>query len=193
MILKPFLKKFITNFYLIDTEDLEAHKGEWAACEADREGVLETVVYYKTLKAALNAGKKFTQPVYLHILPVGAGIYLPVTLSYKKKSITLLVVPASGSAKCVFEKEVADYLGINLKKAMKVKTSGVANLWGAEAFATKVMMEIGESGHKQQEEVNFIKGKDTPSLLGQDGFFSDYEVVFNPEYVIKYRPLGNRR
>ena len=63
----------------------------------------------------LKFGKTKKQAFYQACF-FGYNGFIPVTLFYKNKSITISAIPDSGAHRSMFGSEIAEYLGINLKK-----------------------------------------------------------------------------
>lgn len=122
-------------------------------------------------------------------------INLPVKSDFLGKSIFKPIIPIkiyrsnaflqyaalldSGADFCIFDAEIGQYLGLNIKSGTEIQFGGVQNLGGAKAYVHKVGIEIG--GHRFDADVafSFDIAKHGYGILGQKGFFDVFQVQFD--------------
>ena len=180
--------KYIYEYFMFDSEDIVKHKNKWLVFEESQQEVVAKIDYYSRLNQVDFT--KYKKPILAKMDVVGAGLYLPVTLYYKKKNISLLMIPDSGASISVLSGELADYLSIDLDKCRKSVAFAGTGAWQSSAYETEISFRVGSDNNLVKTTVHIIKDQKTPLLLGQMGFFENYEVCFSPEYAIKYRYVG---
>jgi hypothetical protein len=146
--------------------------------------------YAKTLAELLVHGSKMRHPIFFFVEPMAALLYLPVTLMYGERTITVLAVPDSGAQVSCFNGELAAPLGIDIKKLKKFKGFEGLNKFMVDSYPVDLEVFVGNTEEGVRTTVDFLKPKDASSLLGWNAFFGTHEVVFSPEFGIKYRLFG---
>ena len=119
---------------------------------------------------------KFNYKRYGHVLrPV-----IPIKLLHADKSVNYEVLVDSGADLCLFEAELAEFLGIEVSKGLAKEVFGV----GGKAFIYylhKITIQVG--GWPYEIEAGFmprVAGRVVPyGLVGQQGFFSHFVVKFD--------------
>ena len=115
----------------------------------------------------------------------GTNILRPVIelkVKHNSKVLRYHTLVDSGADFCLFHAEIAEALGIDIRKG---KMGLVTGIGGKESqyFLHKVMIEVG--GWEHLVEVGFlptIGGRSAPyGILGQDGFFENFKVTFDRE------------
>ena len=113
---------------------------------------------------------------YIKVAPEIKRPIVPIFLKSKDKFIYYPALVDSGSDYCIFSIEIAQGLGVNLsKKRLKLFSLGKGKLYGSFAevelritdkflVIQAVFAEIPELGH---------------GILGQKGFFSNFDVKFS--------------
>jgi len=183
---RPFSRDF---YYFKDTRLIRKHFLDWMLFDraAENQAKVMKPRYAKFLKDLLPVAKTMAEPVFFLVEPTAALMYVPVTLSTKKASITVLATPDSGADVSCFPYEVAEALGIDIGKLKKAKAFAGPNMFQVESFPAKVHVTVGDADEGAVGVVDFIKNKDARALLGWSTFFSTHEVVFSPDAGIKYR------
>ena len=104
---------------------------------------------------------------------------IPFEVSNGKKSVRYLALVDSGSDLCVFHKEIADILDIDIEKGKKAHVSGVTEGEKQSYYIHPVTLSFG--GLKHTADVGFMANlsKSGHGILGQYGFFDKYKVSFN--------------
>lgn len=101
---------------------------------------------------------------------------LQVQLKRGKKSIDLDCLVDSGAGDCLFNSDIASVLGIDLTKAETREYEGIGDIVILGHVCT-VMLRVKGFSEWIKIEAGFIAGNEMP-LLGQSGFFENYEVIF---------------
>ncbi len=103
---------------------------------------------------------------------------IPVTVKYENVSIEYEALIDSGADGCVFSQDIADLMGINLKRAKKVIFQGAT---GTQKFALEYPLEISIAGKSITINVLFSSNMRHAKygILGQQGFFENFDVKFS--------------
>ncbi len=182
--------KYIKQSYVIDYNYAAKNWGKWAVVEIIKDN-LRVIRWAKSLKKALILGKKVKDPIYFLSVPSACGIFVPVLVCYKNRGIKILCTVDTGAYFCGFSTEVAQVLGIDLKKHKKKRLYGI-NGFSDHIEVKDIKIQLPEEKRAVKLTVMFGGRKDTPSLLGCYGFLNFYEVCFNPSYGMKFRYLGKK-
>jgi len=124
--------------------------------------------------------RKFSLPQYHDCF--GRSILkpiIPVKICFGEKSIRYEALIDSGADFCIFEAEIGEYLGINIKKGIKIPFGGIQGGKDSTAFLHQVVLNVGGWDYKTM--VGFSDGisKRGFGVLGQKGFFDLFVVKFN--------------
>ncbi len=115
------------------------------------------------------------------VFPTRHSILSPViriAIKYQGKKFDTVALLDSGANWCIFPASVGEYLGIQIDQGKKLEYTGVSAR--GIAYFHNVTLEIGGWGHNCL--VGFSPNLDTmnvPAVLGHNGFFDRYEVIFN--------------
>ncbi|MFH0937338.1 MAG: retropepsin-like aspartic protease [Candidatus Daviesbacteria bacterium] len=101
---------------------------------------------------------------------------IPVSLSYKNRSIHYEALIDSGADFSIFPLEIAKMLNISLKKEDSIYFSGLGDEF-MEGFKSKIILRINKLEFKTNVVFADLSGKS--GILGQNGFFDLFEVKFN--------------
>lgn len=101
---------------------------------------------------------------------------LQVQLKHGKKSLDIECLVDSGAEDCLFNADVAAALGIDLTKGTAHKYEGIGNILVA-GHVYPIMLKVKGFETWIRIEAGFIDENEI-SLLGQTGFFENYEVIF---------------
>lgn len=185
---RPFLRDF---YYFTDTRTFKKHYLEWMVfdqtAETKKEGAVIRPHYAKRLKDLFSLAEKMQLPIFFLVEPVSSLMYVPVTLTTKKSSITILAAPDSGADVSCFPHEVAEAIGIDINKLKKAPAFAGPDMFQVDAYPAKVHVVVGGAKEGVEGTVDFIKHRDARALLGWNTFFGTHEVVFNPAFGMKYR------
>lgn len=104
---------------------------------------------------------------------------IPIKISKSNLTLQYAALIDSGADFCIFDAEIGEYLGINIKSGTELPFGGIQSVGGAKAYIHKVNIEIG--GHQFQAEVGFSYdiSKNGYGILGQKGFFNLFIVKFD--------------
>lgn len=119
---------------------------------------------------SINLRSPFSLKKYL-LRPI-----IPVSLSYKNHSVRYEALIDSGADFSIFPIEIAQKLGVNLKRENIICFSGLGDEF-IEGFKSKIILIIGKLEFKTNVVFADLSGKS--GILGQNGFFDLFEVKFN--------------
>lgn len=118
----------------------------------------------------INLSSPFSLKKYL-LRPI-----IPVSLSYKNHSVHYEALIDSGADFSIFPIEIAQKLGINLKKEDTICFSGLGDEF-IEGFKSRIILRIGKLEFKTNVVFANLSGKS--GILGQNGFFDLHKVKFS--------------
>ncbi len=118
---------------------------------------------------------------------------LPIELGWKSKRLRYEALVDSGADFCIFDAEIGDYLGIDVRSGESFQFGGIqAGRQPATTYLHTVILAIG--GQQQTVPVTFSYDiADTGiGVLGQRGFFDQFVVTFklDKEVVELKTPRG---
>ena len=127
---------------------------------------------FKYLKFRLHEPSKFFgNSVLRPIIPVG--------IFHNKNSLKYAALIDSGADFNIFDAELGEYLGIEIKSGVKETFGGVQERGGAEVFLHEVTLNIGGWDHKTMVGFSYDIAKHGYGILGQKGFFDIFAVKFD--------------
>lgn len=85
----------------------------------------------------------------------------------------------SGADFCIFDAELAEYLGLNVRSGKKEEFGGVQEAGGAEAFLHEITINVGGWDYKMTAGFSYDIAKHGFGILGQKGFFDLFIVKFD--------------
>ena len=103
--------------------------------------------------------------------------FLPFSLAYGEKTVSLLGLVDTGAVDCLFDREVADDLGIDITNTDQEKEYfGIAD---QTVIGYMHLVEFQIQGFSEwiEMEAGFLDAKLPYPLLGQSDFFDNYEVI----------------
>src|SRR3989344_3061272 len=105
---------------------------------------------------------------------------IPITVKNDNKNIKYEVLVDSGADICIFDSEIGEAIGVNVKNGVPKEVFGV----GGKAsiyFLHKIEIEVG--GWTCKIDAGFmpnVAGRIMPyGIVGQNGFFSNFVVKFD--------------
>ncbi len=103
---------------------------------------------------------------------------IPIEIVHKDIAVPYEVLVDSGADICIFDAQIADILGINLKTGKKQR---VAGLTGATEFYYLHPVAISVGGWEYKIEAGFLPniGRFGYGVVGQKGFFDIFVVKFD--------------
>ena len=116
---------------------------------------------------------------------------IPVKISSGQNTIKHLVLLDSGADFCIFNAEVGESLGLDIKSGKKEKFGGIQKLDGSEAFLHKIVINIGGWDHVITVGFSYDIAKHGYGILGQKGFFEIFSVKFDySKEAIEIKPVA---
>lgn len=88
-----------------------------------------------------------------------------------------LALVDSGASDCIFPASAGAVLGIDVPSGRPQKFYGLA-MQEAPGFIHSIKLEVTGLNHWLDIDVGFVVGNDIMPLLGQAGFFENYQIVF---------------
>ncbi len=108
-------------------------------------------------------------------------------LKHHERSVDLLALVDSGADDCLFPFEVAEMLGVVLHPAKSHHYGGIGEGVIVASFET-VTLEVG--GWSLPLYAGFSDAPSIIPILGQNGFFTSFEVAFNrAKEVLELKPI----
>jgi hypothetical protein len=110
--------------------------------------------------------------------PVGYTLHplVPVSLRYKNRAIDLRALIDSGAADCVFDRSIGAALGIDIESGRLKNYTGIARQ-SVVGYVHEIELRVQGMSEWIKIEAAFIDAQVVP-LLGQQGFFDSFQVVF---------------
>jgi hypothetical protein len=112
-----------------------------------------------------------TRPKGYSLMPL-----LQVFLRHDVNMRPFLALVDSGAIDCIFPASVGAILGIDVPSGRPHKFYGLVKQ-EAQGFMHSVQLQVTGFNHWIEIEAGFVPGEIIP-LLGQSGFFEDYQIVF---------------
>ncbi|MEK7151022.1 MAG: aspartyl protease family protein [Patescibacteria group bacterium] len=108
---------------------------------------------------------------------------LDVVLLHGDKKIKVFALVDSGADDCIFNKDVADALGIDLSKAKRKNYAGISG--HTRGWLTDVTLYIEAMPDERLTiPVAFIDSPTVSGLLGQVGFFDAFKIKFERDHGV---------
>jgi hypothetical protein len=118
---------------------------------------------------------------------------IPIKIKVKENSLDYNAVIDSGADFCIFDAEVGEYLGLNIKSGIREEFGGVVGSEKGEVFFHKVILNVGGWDYETIVGFSYEIAKFGFGILGQKGFFDIFVVKFDlskEEIEIKPRIRG---
>ena len=104
---------------------------------------------------------------------------IPVRVIYRDKSLRYAALIDSGADFCIFDAEIGENLGLNVRSGKKEQFGGIQEIGGAEAFLHEVVLNIGGWDYKTIISFSYDIAKWGYGILGQKGFFDIFKISFD--------------
>lgn len=104
---------------------------------------------------------------------------IPVKISFHGKELKYAALIDSGADFCIFDGEVGEHLGIDVRSGTREIFGGVQEKGGAEAFFHKVALNVGGWDYDTIIGFSYDIAKRGFAVLGQKGFFEIFIVKFD--------------
>ena len=127
---------------------------------------------FKYLKfRLLERSKFFGNSVLRPIIPIG--------IAHNKSTLKYAALIDSGADFNIFDAELGEYLGIDIKSGLREAFGGVQERGGAEVFLHNVTLNVGGWNYKTAVGFSYDIAKHGYGILGQKGFFDIFIVKFD--------------
>lgn len=104
---------------------------------------------------------------------------VPITVKLGDREIGYAALIDSGADFCIFDGEVGEYLGLDVRSGKREMFGGVQERGGAEAFLHKIILNVGGWDHETVVGFSYDIAKHGYGILGQKGFFDIFVVKFD--------------
>jgi len=116
---------------------------------------------------------------------------IPIKIGAGDEEICYMALIDSGADFCIFDAEIGEYLGLAIKKGIRVEFGGIQERGGAEAFLHEERLNIGGWSYKTIVGFSYDIAKQGFGILGQKGFFNIFVVKF--DFIKEKIELKERR
>lgn len=104
---------------------------------------------------------------------------IPVKIIKGDYSLQYAALIDSGADFCIFDAEIGEYLGIDIRVGRKEIFGGIQEKGGAEAFLHEIILNIGGWDYKTTVGFSYDIAKHGFGMLGQKGSFDIFVVKFD--------------
>ncbi len=104
---------------------------------------------------------------------------IPIKISVGDKELYYSALVDSGADFCIFDAEVGEYLGSDIKAGQRVEFSGIEDHGGSVAFLHDISLDIGGWSYKTKIGFSYDISRRGFGVLGQRGFFDIFIVKFD--------------
>lgn len=133
---------------------------------------------------------------YKIAIPEDGGKYLrrpvmEIEIFGPKGKIRELALVDSGADRSLFNVEVAELLGIDLRRAKTRRTIGISGT--TSVFIAEIEIKVEHLPAKIKIPVGFIDSPYVSALLGEEGFFDQHHIKFEKDHsIFEITPVMNR-
>lgn len=104
---------------------------------------------------------------------------IPVRIVYGAQESQYAALIDSGADFCIFDAQIGEYLGIEIRDGIREIFGGIQERSGAEAFLHEVILIVGGWKYKTMIGFSYDIAKHGFGILGQKGFFDIFVVTFD--------------
>jgi len=104
---------------------------------------------------------------------------IPLKISVEGEELRYAALIDSGADFCIFDAEIGEYLGLDIKSGKREEFGGIQERGGAEAFLHNITINIGGWNYKTVVGFSYDIAKHGFGILGQKGFFDIFVVKFD--------------
>lgn len=104
---------------------------------------------------------------------------IPIKVGVGTTELRYIALIDSGADFCIFDAEIGEYLGLNIRSSKKEVFGGIQEKGGAEAFLHEVVLNVGGWDYKTIIGFSYDIAKHGFGILGQKGFFDIFIVKFD--------------
>jgi hypothetical protein len=103
--------------------------------------------------------------------------FVQICARYENKGRVFHALVDSGAIDCIFPASVGEVLGIDVRSGQSKTYFGLAEQ-ASQGFVHTLQLRVTGFDHWTTIDVAFIDSENITPLLGQAGFFSNYQIVF---------------
>lgn len=104
---------------------------------------------------------------------------IPLGIFHSNNALKYAALIDSGADFNIFDAELGEYLGLNIKSGLKETFGGIQERGGAEAFFHEITLNIGGWDYKTIVGFSYAIARHGYGILGQKGFFDIFVVKFD--------------
>ena len=104
---------------------------------------------------------------------------IPIEIIYGNKAINYTALIDSGADFCIFDAEIGEYLGIDVRSGIREDFGGIQEKGGAQSFLHEIILVIGGLRYRTMVGFSYDIAKHGFAILGQRGFFELFSVKFD--------------
>lgn len=104
---------------------------------------------------------------------------IPVKLKINNREVRYAALIDSGADFCIFDAEIGEYLGIDIRSGVKEVFGGIQEKTGSLAYLHKITFDIGGWDYQTTIGFSYDIAKYGFGILGQKGFFDIFVVKFD--------------
>lgn len=104
---------------------------------------------------------------------------IPIKISVGEIEIKYAALIDSGADFCIFDAEIGEYLGLDIKSGKKEEFGGIQERGGATVFLHNVILNVGGTEYKTMVGFSYDIAKHGFGILGQKGFFNIFITKFD--------------
>jgi len=104
---------------------------------------------------------------------------IPIEIGYEGKPLRSLALVDSGADFCIFDAELGEALGIDVKSGQIEKFGGIQSADPGKAYIHSVVLTIGGWTYTTKVSFSYDIASHGCGILGQKGFFDIFKVKFD--------------
>lgn len=104
---------------------------------------------------------------------------IPIEIRVNDQSIRYAILIDSGADFCIFDAEIGECLGLDVKAGEEIGFGGIQELGGAKAYLHPVTIIVGGWSYQTTVAFSYHIGKRGFGIPGQKGFFDLFSVKFD--------------
>lgn len=104
---------------------------------------------------------------------------IPIQIKGRDVTLSYAALIDSGADFCIFDADIGEYLGIDIRTGKPLTFGGVQEKGGAKAFLHEIIITIGGWDYKITAGFSYDIAKHGFGILGQKGFFDLFVVKFD--------------
>lgn len=104
---------------------------------------------------------------------------IPIEIGYEGKPVRYNALVDSGADFCIFDAQIGELLGINVRSGKLEKFGGIQTTSPGKAYLHQVVLTIGGWPYKTTVSFSYDIAPHGHGILGQKGFFDIFTVKFD--------------